>query len=175
MPATIKKPSECSPQELADFKALALLDRETFEKGLDEKITGAEWLGLHYERDKLVAVAGLQRPVEGYKKGVFKKAGAESSAEDFAFEFCWAYTRDDYRGRGFCSELLQGILEQAGNSNMFAIVRSNNKRMADILQKQGFVLEGFPYSRRAHRYTFQLYLRAAPAPASTPDAESQKG
>jgi len=161
MPQIIKKPAACSPQELADFKELALLDKETYEKGLAEKIAGAEWLAFHYESEKLVSVAGLQQPVEGYKKGVFKKAGISELAENSEFEFCWAFTLDDYRGRGFCSRLLQGILEKAGTKNLFAIVRSSNRRMIEILAKQGFELNGFPYSRRAHRYTFQLYLRDA--------------
>lgn len=160
MPAAILQPAACSPQDLKEFKTLALLDKETHEKGLNEKIAAAAWLAFYRENDKLVAVAGLSHPVAGYRKGLFKKAGASQAAEAFPLELCWAVTLDDFRGRGLCSTLVQGLLAKAPSDNMFAVVRSNNKRMADILKKQGFALDGFPYSRRAHRYTYQLYLRA---------------
>lgn len=160
MPATIIQPAACSPQDLAEFMALAVLDKETHEKGLPEKIAAAEWLGFYREKDKLAAIAALQRPVEGYRKGIFKKAGASQAAEAFPFELCWAVTLNDFRGRGLCSALVRELLAKAPGDNIFAVMRSNNNRMADILKKQGFLPEGFPYSRRAHRYTFQLYLRA---------------
>jgi GNAT superfamily N-acetyltransferase len=161
MPQSVKAPAACKPQELENFKTMLLSSELEGEDGLEERIAQAEWLAFQYDDNKqLIAIAALKRPVDGYRKGIFKKAGLLEQAGQYPLEFGWVVIRDEYHGRGVGSALLGRLLQKAGPLGIFAVARSSNQSIAASLLKQGFLASGEPYSRRGHRYTYQVFLRA---------------
>jgi len=170
MPYSIKSPAACKPQELENFKALLLLSELEGEAGLPERIAKAEWLAFQYNDDKqLIGIAALKRPVAGYQHGVFKKAGLLELVEAYPLEFGWVVVLNEYHGKGVGAALLRRLVEKAGPLGIFALARSSDKNMIQHLTRQGFTASGEPYSRRSHRYKYQVFLRAAP-PSSPPGA-----
>lgn len=160
MPQSIKIPSACKPQELENFKAMLLDSELEVEDGLAERIAKAEWLAFQYdERKQLIGIAALKRPIEGYQKGIFKKAGLLQQVGAYPLEVGWMVVRGEYRGKGVAAELLRRLAQKAGEAGIFCVARSSDKNMAASLVKQGFAASGEPYSRRGHRYTYQVFLR----------------
>jgi predicted GNAT family N-acyltransferase len=160
MPQSIKSPAACKPQELENFKTLLLASELEGADGLAERIRQAELLAFQYDDNKqLIAIAALKRANEGYLKGVFKKAALPEREANYPLEFGWVVIAKEYRSKGLGSGLLRRLLQKAARQNIFAITRSSDKEMAASLAQQGFVATGQPYSRRTHRYTYQLFLR----------------
>jgi GNAT superfamily N-acetyltransferase len=158
----IKSPAECSSREIAEFKSMLIKSEQEVEEGLSERVAQAELLGFYYDDEKLVAVAALKHPVAGYKKGLFKKAGVLiAEAEKYELEFGWAYILPEYRNRGIGSDLMEKLVKNAGPRAALATIRSSEEAMADSLKKLGFKKAGEPFSKRNHRYTYDLYLREA--------------
>jgi GNAT superfamily N-acetyltransferase len=158
----IKNPAACSPQELQEFKAMLIKSEQEVEEGLSERVAQAELLGLYYDDENLVAVAALKHPVAGYKKGLFKKAGVLiAEAEKYELEFGWAFILPEYRNRGFGSDLMERLIRNAGSGALLATIRTSDEAMAESLKKLGFKKAGEPFSKRSHRYTYDLYLREA--------------
>lgn len=164
MPQSIKTPLACKPRELENFKNMLLSSEMEGEDGLAERIAKAEWLAFQYdERKQLIGIAALKRPVEGYQKGIFKKAGLLEQVGAYPLEFGWLVARGEHLGKG---ELLRRLLQKSGEAGVFCVARSSDKNMAAGLLKQGFTASGEPYSRRSHRYTYQVFLRAGARPAA---------
>lgn len=160
MPQSIKAPSACKPQELENFKNMLLSSQFEGEEGLSERIARAAWLAFQYdERKQLIGIAALKHPVEGYQKGVFKKAGLLEQVGQYSLEVGWVIVRSEYHGKGVAAELLRRLTQKAGDVGIFCVARSSDKNMAASLIKQGFTASGEPYSRRGHRYTYQVFLR----------------
>jgi GNAT superfamily N-acetyltransferase len=158
----IKSPAECSPQELEAFKALLIKGEIEVEEGLSERVAQTELLGFYFDDEKLVAVAALKHPVPGYKKGLFKKAGVLiAEAEKYELEFGWAYILPEYRNRGIGSDLMERLVKNMGSNAALATIRTSDDAMAVSLKKLGFKKAGEPFSKRNHRYTYDLYLREA--------------
>ncbi|PKN94223.1 MAG: hypothetical protein CVU44_07425 [Chloroflexi bacterium HGW-Chloroflexi-6] len=164
MPQSIKPPAACKPHELENFKAMLLASEQEGEDGLDQRIEQAELLAFYYDNSKkLAAIAALKHTNEGYLKGVFKKAGIPERNAVYPLEFGWFHILGEYRRKGILVSLLQRLLERSGGQAIFATVRLSDQEMATGLTQQGFVLSGEPYSRRDHRYKYQVYLREAAA------------
>lgn len=173
MPQSIKTPSACKPQELENFKNMLLSSEQEGEDGLAERIVKAEWLAFQYdERKQLIGIAALKRPVEGYQKGIFKKAGLLEQVGEYSFEVGWVVVRSEYHSKGVASELLRRLAQKAGEAGIFCVIRSSDKNMAANLVKQGFAASGEPYSRRSHRYTYQVFLRPGAGQIAAPESET---
>lgn len=173
MPQSIKAPSACKPQELENFRNMLLSSDLEGEDGLAERIAKAEWLAFQYdERKQLIGIAALKRPVEGYQKGVFKKAGLLEQVGGYPLEVGWLFARAEYQAKGVAAQLLRRLAQKAGEAGVFCVARSSDKNMAANLLKQGFAASGEPYSRRSHRYTYQVFLRPGAGQAG---AETEPG
>jgi len=72
---TIKKPADCSQEELADFEHLINEGGEVTAVGLRGRILQAEKLVLINQAGRYVAIGAIKNPNPGYKAGVFNKAG----------------------------------------------------------------------------------------------------
>lgn len=174
MPQSIKTPSGCKPQELENFKNMLLSSEQEGEDGLAERIVKAEWLAFQYdERKQLIGIAALKRPVEGYQKGIFKKAGLLEQVGAYSLEVGWVVVRGEYHSKGVASELLRRLAQKAGEAGIFCVIRSSDKNMAANLVKQGFAASGEPYSRRSHRYTYQVFLRPGAGQIAAPESKTE--
>lgn len=159
MPQVIKSPTECTEEELDEFKGMVLKGEQVEEAKLEDRIKRARHLAFKYDQNQLVGIAALKRPSDKYKQDVFKKAGIPEQAKDYELEIGWAFTEKEHRGRGVSGNLIRGLLEISEPHNIFATTRTNNKAMDRILLKHGFTQCGKPYLGRDCTYQLQLYVR----------------
>jgi len=156
----VKEPPKCSKKELENFYQLVLRGEQVENSGLRNRIKRAKLLAFHYEEKNLVGIASLKRPNKTYKKKVFIEAGVSEESDKYNLEVGWAFTMDEYRGKGICCGLIQKIVDASGSQNIFATTRTDNLPMQRILEKNGFQKIGKPYPGRTKKYYLQLYTRS---------------
>ena len=162
----IEPPGNCSPDQLDAFAELVLKGGQIRAIGLRETDNRAHWLGFHYEDDELAAIAALKRPTENYRDKVFRKAKASFPAGGFVAELGWVFTRPEFRGRGISHRLLQRLLEKAGQDNLFATTRGDNRWMQRLLQSLGFQPAGWPFPGTKGAHLLRLWVRCPSLSAS---------
>jgi len=147
---TSKRPEECLPRELNDFKAVVLAGRQVQKKGLDQLIQAAECLGFGFAEEVLASVGAIKKPRSRYRNDVFRKAGSSDDPDAFTLEFGWAHTLPEYEGQrlssGIADTLLQGVTQP-----IFATTGETNESMKRILIKRGFHVSGQPYAGRTEK------------------------
>jgi GNAT superfamily N-acetyltransferase len=155
----IEPPGKCSLDQLDAFAELVLQGGQVGAAGLRERLGQARWLGFHYEDDELAAVAALKHPEESYRDKVFRKAKASFPAGAFVAELGWVFTREKFRGRGISHRLLERLLEKAGQDNLFATARADNRPMQCLLRSLGFQPAGSSFPRTNGAPLLQLWVR----------------
>jgi GNAT superfamily N-acetyltransferase len=148
MPVIVKHPSECTAQEIQGFASLVAVGGEVQLTGLQERIEKASLLGFAVENNDIVAVAALKRPNQNHTYDVFMSSGASLCANDYPFEYGWAFTDHSYRGRGFATVLLERLLAHSEGQRMWASTRETNQVIHGILMKHGFFQAGKPFPGR---------------------------
>ena len=83
---TTGHPASCSPSKLEQFRALVLLGDEVISTGLMNRISCSFRLAWSLDEPRMIAVAALKRPNEGYHKSVFKKSEASEHYADWEAE-----------------------------------------------------------------------------------------
>ncbi len=142
-----KPPTECLPQELAEFETIVVAGGQVQERGLNGLIRAAKWLGFGLIDGVLASVAAIKQPRASYRDGVFKKARSPEIAQCFVVEFGWACTLETYRKKGLSSGLADVLLADI-RAPIFATTGESNKMMKHILVKRGFQISGDPYAGR---------------------------
>src|SRR5438477_11050699 len=97
---TAKTPGECTRTELDEFRALVAAGDEVSATGLETRVERADLLLFDTDDDCTKGIAALKRPSQGYKEGVFAKAGARSAANRFSLELGWVFVLPSARGVG---------------------------------------------------------------------------
>jgi GNAT superfamily N-acetyltransferase len=165
----VKCPRDCSDQELESFRTLVLQGDEVIKRGLGERIRQAAFLTFAFHESRHVAVAGLKVPADGYRIGVFHKAGAAERSEPGDLEFGWAFVLADYRGRGLGRRVVTDTLGAAGSVGVFATTRSDNNAMRNLIEAQQLVQAGQPYRSTRGDYELVLFSRSPSASSAAPD------
>jgi hypothetical protein len=142
-----KAPSECLPQELADFETIVVAGGQVQQHGLDELIRAAKWLGFGLIDGVLASVAAIKQPRASYRDRVFADAKSPEIAEHFAMEFGWACTLDAYKGKGLGSGIADVLLADI-HTFIFATTGESNEVTKHILTKRGFQISGAPHPGR---------------------------
>jgi RimJ/RimL family protein N-acetyltransferase len=159
MKATIKRPSECSQQELEAFEALVRKGEEVALEGLSGRIIKAAFLVFLTELDgSLVGVSALKHPNPGYRRGVFQKSNSSLNPEDYDFELGWIFVAEPHRGQGLSHTLVEKLLLYAGAKKIYATTRESNLPMRHTNQRFGFKLEGSQYPTENGDYILELYV-----------------
>jgi hypothetical protein len=140
-----KSPSECLPEELCQFKAIVLSGGQIQERGFDELIQAAEYLGFGFADGVLASVGAIKRPRTRYRNDIFWKAGSSYDPNGFELEFGWAHTLKEHEGCGLNSGIADILLEGV-KKPIFATTGETNDAMKHIITKIGFRQEGHPYS-----------------------------
>lgn len=162
----LKVPDDCSDRELERFEGLVRQGGEVQPRGLSGRIRQAAALTFAFHEDRLVAVAALKKPTNGYRVGVFQKAGV-APPESGALELGWVFVLPDCRGRGLAGRVVADTLVASEGAGVFATTRSDNHTMRKVLEGQNFVGIGQAYQSVRGGYDLSLFVRPAPAP-STP-------
>jgi predicted GNAT family N-acyltransferase len=142
----IKKPKECSKQELDEFIGLVVEGGQVNNHGIGDRVRDSFLLGFVYSAEmKMIAIAAVKKPSETYKSEVFRKAKTLENPTIYFFELGWIYVSNSFRGQGIsrnlCSELLIDIKQ-----SIFATTACDNAPMQRILMNLGFEKSGQPYS-----------------------------
>jgi GNAT superfamily N-acetyltransferase len=156
----VKKPSNCSENELNSFEIFVKKGGEVVAEGLHGRIKKAEWLVFLFENaTTLAGVAALKSPDENYKHRVFKKAESQEDPKEFTFEAGWIYVEEQFRGRKYSRQLLEEILKLACDNHIYATTRENNEPMRHTITHCGFKQSGHPYKSESNKYNLILYTR----------------
>ena len=160
MNASIKKPSECTAQELTAFEAMVRKGNEVNPAGLSKRIQNAAFLMFIFEDDSsLIGVSALKHPNPGYREDAFTRARSELHPDDYGLELGWIFVAESHRGRGLSRELVERLVTCAETDRIYATTREDNLPMQRTNKRCGFHLEGSPYPSKQGNYTLVLYVR----------------
>jgi RimJ/RimL family protein N-acetyltransferase len=160
MPNVIKRtPKECTITELDMFEKLVKEGGEVNSEGLRLRIEDALCLAwIEADDGKVIGVGAIKRPYEQYRSSVFKKAGSEEVAIQFALELGWVFISPAFRGKGLSTPLIKKLLSSAENGSIFATTRENNEAMKAILANFGFQESGEPYKSSIGNHKLVLFI-----------------
>jgi len=162
MTTVVKKPSDCSSDELTVFKQLLLAGDEVDNASLVARIQAAVCLVFHFtDNGRIVSISALKTPGNSYRAKVFKQAKSSERADDFPFELGWLFVVEEYRNRGLSRLLAERALKLAEQKNVFAITRIDNVPMCRTNTRLCFQQSGDPYrtTRKGRSYLLSLFIR----------------
>jgi len=155
MDAVVKIPSECTPDELDNFQKLVAEGGEVTPHGLRQRIEHAAALIIIGESE-CIAVGAIKNPNQGYKQGVFSKAGVAGQSNNYNYELGWLYVVPAARGKGVGHSLMQAVASYIGNAGCYATTREDNAAMHHLFSQYNFSRLGVPYPSD-NGYSLVLY------------------
>lgn len=156
----VRRPSECSREELRDFAAFVVAGGEVAAKGLPERLEGAHLLAFLRSGPCLVGVAGLKYPNAAYRARVSQGSRVAIPATEFEFELGWIFVLPSARG-GKSLPLCTELLAAAEKKGVFATTRTGNTAMHKTLLKLGFEPAGRSWPSRKNEDDLLLFVRSA--------------
>jgi predicted GNAT family N-acyltransferase len=158
--SSILSPSDCTPQQLADFEKLVIEAGRVDRQGLAQRIRNASrLLFLSESNGQLVGVGALKRPRLGYRSKVFAKARATAPSDEYRIELGWVAVAKSHQGQGLSRRIIGQLVSLAEDENLFATTRADARAMR-FAGDYGFRRTGEPYSSD-RGYDLVLYLRTA--------------
>ena len=122
-----KRPADCTDSELRAFCDLVKLGDEVDPHGLEGRVRSAWLLAFGSVDGRLAAVAGIKRPNENYRAGVFQKSGSKLAPKDFPVELGWLMVDEQFRRKGYGRRVTDGLLGSLGQ-NVYTTSRSTMSR-----------------------------------------------
>ncbi len=157
----IRLPRDCSDKQIEQFVRLVSMGGEVAE-GVEDRVMRSHAIGF-VEYDGLpVGVAAMKRPLKSYKRKVFENAESKESIESFSHELGWIFLKENHRGKGQMTPLINEMLARFDGFPIFSTTRSSNDVMKEILEHLKFVPSGKPYrSTQSPDETIQLLFKNA--------------
>jgi GNAT superfamily N-acetyltransferase len=160
-PIIVRKPSECSVEELRGLISTVAKGAEVPEHYIQQGVQNARALLWMATSGEIFAVAAIKNPRTTYRRSVFEKAGVPEHAENFSLEFGYLYVDSARRGEGLGAALVDRALALVGSEAVFATTRSDNEPMRKMLPKRAFELLGNKYASAEDPSRFLcLYTRS---------------
>lgn len=116
-------------------------------------------LGFAFRADDLVAVGGVKRPNAGHRARVFASAGVAMDPGKFEFELGWVYVIPDARDQHVSTRLVEALMQNIGEAQVYATSRVNNDRMHALFARLEFAPVGEPYPSKLNEPNIQLFVR----------------
>ncbi len=139
----IKKPGDCTENELNDFAVLIEKVGEVAD-GIEARLKTADVLGfIRYEK-AIVGVGALAKPAAAYRNRVFQKVQATANPGDFTRELGWLFVEQEHRGKQ-TRDLIAGLLSAARAKLVYATTRKANEKLQRILKHHRFFQNGAAY------------------------------
>ena len=137
---TIKKPKDCSKEELELFKKLVLAGGQVDPNGLEGRIRDCRLLGFYYDDEKeLVGVSALKSKSPNSVEII--KAKAEISDDEIPkFELGYSVTKKEFRGQGINRTINDKLLDEISGEKIYAT--TDNATMRKYLIEKGFAKKG---------------------------------
>jgi GNAT superfamily N-acetyltransferase len=171
--SSIRSPSDCTPQALADFENLVIEAGTVDPQGLTQRIRDASRLFfLRESNGQLVGVGALKHPLLSYRSKVFARARATASSDEYRIELGWIAVAKLHQGRGLSRRIIGELISLAENENLFATTRADARAMR-FAADYGFKPAGKPYPS-GRGYDLVLYLRDAKGKRQEAKLESKK-
>ena len=139
----IKKPQDCSENELIAFYELAIKAEQVNKAGLKDRIRNCLLIGFCYYEDLLIGISAIKVPIKTYKYKIFTKAGIKKEASLFNFELGYSFTEEKFRGRQISYNLNKRLVNELPSNGIYATTA--NPGMKRILKNIGFTENGKPY------------------------------
>jgi predicted GNAT family N-acyltransferase len=158
----IKKPSECSSDEIEVFEKLVAEAGEVQTEGLRTLVLRAERLVFLYSGDKeLAGIAAIKRPNEGYKRKVFRQAKSQEIPNSYTYELGWVVVTEAFRGLRLSCILVEAALTVVAEAKIYATTRTDNEPMLRTNVRYGFHVSGDPYltNRQEGNHSLSLFVR----------------
>ncbi|RFC51105.1 MAG: Protein N-acetyltransferase, RimJ/RimL family [Verrucomicrobia bacterium] len=167
MNQTIKKPCDCTAQELTAFEAMVTEGGEVNPVGPPQRIRNAAFLMFLFDDDcSLIGVSALKHPNPEYREEAFTSASSVLLPDDYDLELGWIFVAESHRGRGLSRELVEHLIAHVETARIYATTREANLPMRRTNERCGFRLEGSPYRSKLGNYSLVLYVRSSQSNAA---------
>lgn len=145
---TIKKPTDCSKEELESFKKLVLEGGQVAANGLEKRIKNCKYLGLYYVDNELVGVSAIKKKDKEVVKRALCKAQIITTDVP-TLELGYSYTKPDFRRQGINKKINDGLLELVDGEKIYAT--TDNDIMRKYLSNKGFKKVGKSFKGRLNK------------------------
>jgi len=147
---TIKKPSECSPQELNDFSAFVAKHGQVEKDVLRDRIEGALCLVQLIRDCALIGTAALKSPSAGSRGTAANGAGVELDEKRLPYELGYVAVAAPEEGKDFSHCLVAAALTRAEKKGVYATTDVKRIAMQTALKARSFVEVGNAYKSTQH-------------------------
>jgi predicted GNAT family N-acyltransferase len=134
-PMIIKKPADCTKEELNEFIRLVSSGGQVATNGLEERIRNCKALGFYYVNNELAGVSAIKQKGKEIVKRTLKKAKVETDNIP-TLELGYSYTKPKFRGQGINKKINDGLLELIDQDKIYAT--TDNDTMRNYLKNKGF-------------------------------------
>jgi hypothetical protein len=156
----VKNPKDCSDEELDRF-AEKVSEGGEVALGTRCHVKRALRLGFIIHDGALVGTAALKKTTKSYREKVFRNANSSLNSDVYPYELSWIFLDVPHRKKGQMTRLIGGILEGHEDRNLFAVARSSNDVMQEMLVQLNFTVEGSVYeSSDKVDEIIKLYVRS---------------
>ena len=146
MKIIVKRPEDCSKEELDKFHDLVLSGGQVLREGLKERILKCKFLGLCYIDNEIVGVSAIKQPDESKTKRILKKAKVEKTNIP-QLELGYCVTTKEFRRQGINQKMNNSLLDKLeSNENIYAT--TDNDTMRRYLSSRGFRKNGESFAGR---------------------------
>ena len=166
MATVLKRPSECSDQELEAFEQLVVKGGEVNPKGLGQRIRRAERLVFHFtDKHQLIGVGALKVPSTTYKHKVFKRSRSRENPNEFDFELGWVFVDKHFRGQRLSRLLVGTLLQVTKGKNVYATTKKDNEPMQKTNLRLGLKRAGSPFLSDEGDHKLILFTKTSRGPS----------
>ncbi len=150
-------PKEFSTADLQMFLKL-LIEQGKVQNATLQKIARCKLIAVCFFKSEMVSIGAI-KPKTNSDFNI-QKSNLEHLRDQFDLELGYCYTKDEYRGRGYSSEIANRLLGFTDMQNIMASteLRQDNG-MVRILEKNGLKLYGQSWKSEIHGGALGLFLR----------------
>lgn len=146
---TIKKPIDCSKEELELFMNLVLEGGQVDPDGLEERIKNCRLLGFYFnDKKELVGVSALKSKTSNSVKAIKAKAKVTDKIIP-EVELGYSVTKKEFRGQGINKIINDKLLEEAKDEKIYAT--TDNDTMRKYLSEKGFIKKGSSFKGKYNK------------------------
>lgn len=136
----IKKPIDCSQEELELFQSLVLLGGQVDPNGLKERIANCKLLGFYYnDKNELIGISAIKFKSSNSVKATKAKAEISDNLNP-QLELGYSVTKKEFRGQGVNRAINDKLLEAIKGEKVYAT--TDNDTMRHYLIEKGFIKKG---------------------------------
>ena len=132
----VRPPSNFSSETVDQIVRLIRDAEEVEEKGLEDKVSQAQYLGAVSVEGRVVAAGAIKRKFDNHRKTVMKKSGYPA-LKNYSAEIGYMAVGCGHRGKGYGNRIFEALVRNYKGS-LYATTRTDNEHMHRILRRHGF-------------------------------------